>query len=554
MSSVLLVIAFGAFYLPASIIALTLVCYVIVEVWGVLSVKWIRYRMSWPAYGSLLASACIGAAVFLRIPYEMWQLDGFTPKLFTFCTLTTSLIHCATVRTYHLPLAVVTGLPVVVTIYLTFIDALLAQGSMMDTFIGLAVITLMITYITMMMFAGGKFRRSLIEALETADSANAAKGRFLAAMSHEIRTPLNGILGIADLLMERAQKDDEREKIEILLHSANSLKTIVDDVLDHAKVEAGKLELKPAAADLHEVARSVVGLFKQNAKQRDLWLRLHIDSGTPKQIVFDPLRVRQILSNLVSNAIKFTEKGGVDIFVSADEVADGSVRVSMRVADTGVGIPASMQHRLFDSFAQFDEERERAASGTGLGLAISHGLAQLMDGQIEVSSEPGRGSEFRLVFTGRTVVQEAAALRDHQLRHPTDIAIGSGRILLVDDNASNRFVVRGFLKKSNIVVVEAEDGLEAVEKAQAERFDLILLDMHMPRMNGRQAFKHIRARGACKTTPVVVLTADSAPEDRDIYLGAGMDGYLAKPITKAQLMAEVSRFMPAPALLHTAAE
>ncbi len=546
-ASVLIVVALSGFYLPLRFVVFTVLIYLVIEIWGILAVKQMQVRMRWLPYLSLLTAATVGSCVFLNVLYEMWQLDGLAPKLFTFCSLTTALIHCATVRSYHLPLAIVTGTPVVATIILTIVSSLIEQDRLIDTVVGMAILMLMIGYITVMMIEGSRSRRVLIAARTEADAANEAKGRFMATLSHEIRTPLNGILGIAQLMKSQHAGGESGERADVLYSSAVSLKTLVDDVLDHEKVEAGKLTLKPVPGSLHDVAGSVVKLFSANAEKKGLYLRLNVDDALPPELVFDPVRIRQILSNLVTNAIKFTDRGGVDLCL--DVSSDDQVRIAIK--DTGIGIPKSSQARLFSRYSQVDEQLERAATGTGLGLAISLGLAELMGGAITVESCAGRGSIFTLCFPMELPEKSSAnSVKQPQEQQDNE---RSPRILLVDDNATNRFVARSFLASSGAEVDEAEDGAEAVNKAETQQFDLILMDLHMPIMDGYSAAETIRASPSGKDVAIIALTADKMVLDQDRFDAAKMSGFLSKPLQKEVLLEVVAQYVLSPTM-RTAAE
>jgi len=537
-ASVLIVVA------PLPFVVGTVLIYLMIEVWGILSVKWMLLEMRWLSYLSLLCAATIGSCVFLNVLYEMWQLEGLAPKLFTFCSLTTALIHCATVRSYHLPLAIVTGTPVVVTISLTVVASLIAQDRIVDTVVGMLILMLMIGYITVMMIEGSRSRRVLIAARTEADAANEAKGRFMATLSHEIRTPLNGILGIAQLMKAEHVDGVIGERADILHSSAVSLKTLVDDVLDHEKVEAGKLTLKPVPGNLREVAGSTIKLFAANAERKGLYLRLEVEDHVPASLMFDPVRLRQILSNLITNAIKFTDKGGVrlDICVTSQE----DIRIEVR--DTGIGIPKSAQSHLFSRYSQVDEQQERAATGTGLGLAISLGLAELMGGTITVESCAGRGSIFTLTFPMRLPDTPPKVFESSV--EPKAFA-QAPRILVVDDNAANRFIARSFLEASGAVVEEANNGKASVEMAASQSYDLIFMDLQMPVMDGYAAAQAIRATPRGRQIAIVALTADSTIQDQSGFDASGMNGFLSKPLQKDLLLAEVARHVP-PALISAA--
>lgn len=547
-ASVLIVIALSGFYLPLPLVLFTVAGYLLFELWSIFTVQAIAREMTWARYLTLLGQVLVGSFLFLRIPYEMWFLPGFTPKLFAFCTLTTALIHCATVRAYHIPLAVVTGGPVVVVIGLTVVASLAGQDSLRDIVVGLMVLTLMVSYITMMMIDGSKGRKILVRAREDADAANQAKGRFLAAMSHEIRTPLNGILGIGQLMREEAREDEDIARADVLVSSAKALKTLVDDVLEHAKVEVGKLTLKPVPGDLPKLVNDVGNLFRANAEDRGIWLKVEVANDVPKALVFDPVRVRQVLSNLISNAIKFTEEGGVDVRLSVKATDDvGKVEVCLDVSDTGVGIPESEQDKLFRSFSQVDDHDERAATGSGLGLAISQGLVRLMGGQILVESRWQEGSVFKVSFDAEIAADDRSS--DPETGHVPahgDV-FRDAKILLVDDNSSNRFIARSFLKNTGLLVVEASDGAEAVALARASQFDVVLMDLHMPVMSGREAFEALCSDpGQQRRPPIVALTADTDNQDREFYLELGMDGYLTKPLSKQALFNELYHHLHKP--------
>jgi len=542
-ASVLIVVALSGFYLSTPFVMATVLIYLVIEVWGILSVKWMLADMRWLSYLSLLIAAATGSCVFLNVLYEMWQLEGLAPKLFTFCSLTTALIHCATVRSYHLPLAIVTGIPVVATIMLTVVSSLVAEDRLVDTIIGMVIVMLMIGYIAIMMIEGSRSRRVLIAARTEADAANEAKGRFMATLSHEIRTPLNGILGIAQLMKSEHPDGETGERADVLYNSAVSLKTLVDDVLDNEKVEAGKLTLKPVPGDLQDTARSVIKLFEANAKKKGLVLHLQTEDQFPPELLFDPVRLRQILSNLISNAIKFTDRGEVQLCLSVTQ--QDEVRIAVK--DTGSGIPEAAQSKLFSRYGQVDDQQERAATGTGLGLAISLGLAKLMGGSITVESHVGRGSVFVLTFP-KIVPQRAlrsAALPSRDAQPPS--------VLIVDDNASNRFIARSFLASTHCDVDEAEDGEVAVRKAALQRYDVILMDMQMPNMDGYTAAEMIRAAPGGDDVAIVVLTGHSTIQDQTRYEATGLNGFLSKPLRKDLLLAEVTRHLP-PQMLSTAAE
>ena len=385
---------------------------------------------------------------------------------------------------------------------------------------------------------------ALLEAQRAAEAAAEAKSSFLANMSHEIRTPMNGVMGVLHLLKAEKLTEDGRHMLEEALSCGQMLAELLNDVIDFSKIEAGRLELADEALDPRGLVEGVVRLLRPQADAKGLLLRLDADADLG-WVRSDPVRVRQALFNLVGNAVKFTERGSVTVRCTSP-CAD---RLRFEVIDTGVGIPADVQGRIFQRFDQGDASTTRKFGGSGLGLAITKKLAEMMSGSVGFSSEEGLGSNFWLEIAAPAT--EAVA-ETHETLEPV---LDGLRVLVVEDNPTNRMIATKLLESLGAQVTTAADGYLGVEAAETGDFHLILMDVQMPGIDGLEAARRIRALGgAAAETPIVALTANVLAHQRRSYLDAGMDGVVGKPISPGVLLREIARLSaPAPELVETEA-
>ncbi|WP_334133698.1 ATP-binding protein [Tepidimonas sp.] len=414
---------------------------------------------------------------------------------------------------------------------------------------------------------------ALAQARDAAEAASRAKSQFLANMSHELRTPFNGVLGMLDVLADSPLDAHQREQLNTARASAEHLLSLLNDILDLSALDAGQIRIQTAAVDLPQLARDVLRWLQPQADAKGLRLTLQIDADAPSRVQADATRVRQILLNLIGNAIKFTERGSVDVQLRAEPVGPTQIRWRLRVTDTGIGIDAATQARLFQRFQQADPSIRRRYGGSGLGLDIARTLARLMGGDITVRSTPGEGSIFTATWltslcaapdavapwappvstaaatgaqTDAQPVAPLAATGDATPANPHAAAAAAPtpaalRVLVAEDHPVNRKVVGLLLQRLGHEVEFAEDGLQAVQRAAAQDFDVILMDIHMPQLDGLEATRRIRALpGLRGRVPIVALSADVMDDAVAQARAAGMDSFLPKPVQAAPLRAALA--------------
>ena len=383
--------------------------------------------------------------------------------------------------------------------------------------------------------------KELVEERKRAESAAKAKEDFLSMMSHEIRTPMNAVIGMAHLLIDDNPKPEQEENLKILQLSAENLLSLVNDILDFNKIEAGKVILEEVEFDLEEALLNLKSSFSNQAKQKSLSLRTFLDPGIPRKLIGDPVRISQVLYNLVSNALKFTEEGSVTVSVKSMEDDEDSITLKFAVVDTGIGISSDKQEAIFESFVQENTGTTRKFGGSGLGLSIVRRLIELMDSRIVLRSQKDRGSEFSFVLNLPISKQITPSRPEVEVKEMDDLE--GLRVLVVEDNAVNQMVIRKFLRKWNAHMDTAHNGVEALKKVEVSDYDLILMDLQMPEMDGFTATKKIRGlrKGNLHDIPIIALTASVQLDSRHKVFEVGMDDFVTKPFNPEDLLNKIKR-------------
>ena len=383
-------------------------------------------------------------------------------------------------------------------------------------------------------------------AKEAAEAASRAKSEFLANMSHEIRTPMNAIMGFTELLSSLVQGERQKNYMRTIRSSGESLLTLINDILDLSKIEAGKLDINYAPINLHNLFYEIRQFFALKISAKNLDFITEISKDIPISLLIDEVRLRQVLFNLIGNALKFTDKGYVK--VSADRIYTsedrGRLDLIITVEDTGIGIAPDVTEKIFEAFTQAEGQSTRKYGGTGLGLAISRRLTEMMNGEISLISEPGRGSVFRIRLHNVAVSGTLPPAESEKKSVQKNIISENKTILIADDVSVNRLLLKAFFRDMKIRIIEAENGLQAVTAAEQSLPDVILMDISMPVMDGYEATKRIKESVKSGNIPVIAVTAHAMPEDKLRIMSAGFDGYLPKPVHRAELFQELASFIP----------
>ncbi len=397
-----------------------------------------------------------------------------------------------------------------------------------------------------------KITTELIDMASEARDANNAKSAFLSHMSHEIRTPINAILGMNEMILQDSKEDETIEYAESIKSAGNNLLSIVNDVLDFSKIEAGKMSIVPVEYEFSSVINDLYNVVRLRAQDKGLTFKIDIDPEMPSVLLGDEMRIKQVITNLLTNAVKYTEKGSVTFSVKVVEKTDKNVRMKVSVMDTGIGIRPEDMERLFDEYQRVDEKRNRSVEGTGLGLSITTELLELMGSRLTLDSHYGVGSEFGFEIEQGIVNEEPvgdvsgrfnkSAVRKYRVRFTAEDA----HILVVDDSTVNLTVVRNLLKKTKISIDTATSGADALSMVQKNRYDMIFLDHLMPEMDGPETLKKMSELegNKCSEVPVIALTANAMSTARDEYISAGFRDYLAKPISLKDLEDMLFYYIP----------
>lgn len=390
--------------------------------------------------------------------------------------------------------------------------------------------------------------RALQSAKDAAENANHAKSAFLANMSHEIRTPLGVILGFAEIIGTQDLEASEREKyLDVVIRNGDALTRIIDDILDLSKIEAGKFEIEKSPVNLQKLIEEVMTMLLDQAARKNIQLNYALTDIGDLVVVTDAVRIRQILLNLIGNAIKFTSEGSVKVSCRAEQLTRTRKKITFKIEDTGIGMTQEQSDRLFQPFTQVDVTSTRRFGGTGLGLALSRNLAHALGGDVRiVHCEPHQGCIFEFSFQADDANQLAATTQDESSTALTQSPLAGFKILAVDDVSDNRALVKTFLKNSGLEITEAESGEEALNKAFQQHYDLILMDIQMPGLDGYGTLLELRKRGF--QGPVIALTAHAMKEDKDRSLAAGFADHLTKPINSKMLLQAIQSHLKQPSV------
>ncbi len=499
-------------------------------------------RQPW-RYRIMLALVFVLEATFLVPPALIWQLDDPFAKAFAVGVVSCAMIHLATMRSIHLRVGL-TGFAASATMIFGSNALLWLPGGQWTAFIGTTLAAIGgLAYGIGAMITTHRLHATTAERQAEAQEANTSKGRFLTQMSHELRTPLNAILGMGHAELARSTDAVGRERLSVLIASAEGLSTMLDDILDLTVLQEGQMPVRPRPVDPIAELRSTVDLFRPSIELAGLELRLDMSDGLPARAMLDPQRVRQCVSNLMSNAVRHTAQGGIRVLVERD-MAGATPQLRVTVADSGRGVPQDQRDAVFEPFGR---SAEMNLAGRGIGLSISRGLARKMGGDLMLVFPGELGHAEWQAHGGGACFVLTLPLADTEM---TIAPLGPDRplagrlVLVVDDIATNRMVASGYLTALGADVLEAASGATALAMLRGTLPDIVLLDMNMPDMNGVEVMRCLRALpGPAASLPVIAVTADTMEDQRRLYMQSGLDGYLVKPLRPDVMAAELTRHL-----------
>ena len=527
-------------YLPLTII---FICYATNLLGEIMSARALRNLdpAKEPArYRSCLIWVFMLELGFSVVPASIWHVDGPYTKAFAVGLAVSSILHVSTVRSIHLPMGL-TGLAAIGLAVLTSNTLLWIQ---LDDMASLTFSTLGaiagLSYPLGAILSNNKLHCETARGRTEAQAANAAKGVFLAQMSHELRTPLNAILGMGHAELRRTTDSVSVERLSVLISSAEGLSTILDDILDMSALQGGYVPIRPKVMSLRREISTTVALFRPQIDEAGLSLVLDLPESLPHWVMMDPQRLRQCLSNLLSNAVKNTVQGKISVSAWQSSKKDGSPILCIEIADTGPGIAPNIAQAMFEPFVR----GPGTSLGTGLGLAITRALAHQMGGDLQLHQPlAGRRKGARFVLS-LALNETAAAHLPDAISGPTQLLLAGKKVLVVDDIATNRLVAATYLRYFGAEPIEAASGAAALDCLAKSHVDLVLLDMNMPEMDGLATFAKLQEMPMpIAKVPVIAMTANTTPQDREVYVTAGIGGYLAKPVTPDAAAAEIKRLL-----------
>lgn len=543
----ILALALTALFLPLWVVTLCILVDIGAELAAMHYMRALDPKRHKKRYSFVIASIFVMHFAYALPAVLIWQVAEDYAKPLAIGLLMSGLMQLISARTIHLPFGYAGFTAVAVAVVSGNAYYWIAAGNLQGFVIATVAVIGGLGYTLIAMLSNNRLHGSAAIDRKAAQASNKAKSRFLAQMSHELRTPLNAILGMGHAEQRRSKDPLSQNRLAVLISSAEGLSTILDDILDMSAIEVGRLPIRPKVVQPQREIAATLALFQPGVAAAGLWLTQDIGTELDRNWVLDPQRLRQCMTNLLSNALKNTTQGGIHVSAHVVQRNPSAPLLCVEIADTGPGISDDQQHSLFDPLSP-KRTQKAGSESNGLGLSICRAMAQQMGGDLTIApNRPGRnGARFILTLALRAALNEATpAEKPDPKPAPAAKTLAKSRItglrvLVVDDIATNRLVASTYLRMLGATMIEANGGAQALEVLISQNPDLILLDMNMPQMNGLETLAKIRALpGRAGQTPVIAMTANAMADHRDLYLSSGVDGYLAKPINPARIEAEI---------------